>query len=376
MSRPILLALVFGGLVLPLAAQSSAEMRTRQDTELARLEKARDSLLQLWREARDLEVLQDSLEHAASVGRLDTIDVGFIRIITNPSKLRIREAAEAYWPVLDSVYGVEAERVRDRPLLLQATRPDTATRRGFAPRLDYWGSPVPDDTDLEGLINAFRALINIGEPDSALRVWLPGVVVPPMRGLTPMARSSYIALLTSRFEVGRRCFAGDMTSCRTALRIDNRTTRELVPTLTAKEQRYLAELMERHFRKTRNLSGLAECRAGSDTACTELLLSATPALIPPSFDGDPNRLLVHLALRAGGREAYRRLIADSAAPLAARLERASGMPIDTLIHRWYTTLMDARPTPVSLPIPEALVGVGWIVLLGYFGLRSSRWRMG
>lgn len=383
MSRPLLAALLSLGLALPLAAQSSAEMRARQDAELARMERTRDSLLVLWREARDLEALQDSLAHAASVGRLDTIDIGAIRIITNRSKLPLREAAEAYWPVLDSLYGDEAQQLRQHPLVLQAIRPDTGRRRdwvavgvGLGQRAEYWGSPVDERTDVEGLINIFRANLNVGAPDSAIRVWLPGAVYPPIFGLTTEARDAYIGLVTSRFQVSQRCLEGDLPSCKVALRLDDRNPEELLKAFTTGEQRYLVQMMEGVFRHNRNLSGLAECRAGSDTACGELLRSAAPAQLPQPLLSESHKLLVHLALQRGGRDAYRRLIADSTASLAMRIESSAGIPIDSLIAAWRTAVVAARPEPVSLPAGEALATLGWVVLMGYFGLRSSRWRLG
>src|SRR5207247_1535967 len=57
---------------------------------------------------------------------------------------------------------------------------------------------------------------------------------------------------------------------------------------------------------------LQSCGAGSDAACTELLRSLPPGVLPRPLTYDARAALVHIALRLGGREAYHRLIATAA----------------------------------------------------------------
>lgn len=368
-SHRMLVALLLAGPV-PLAGQSVADIQRGQDAEVVRLERSRDSLLVLWREARNLEALQDSLTHVASVGRLDTLDVGAIRIVSNRSRLPLREAAEAYWPVFDSVYGVEAQRVREHPLLIQAIRADT----GRQPQ--PWGLQVDQETSVEGLMQVFKTSLTVGRIDSTLRNWLPGEVRPPMFGLEAEARQAYVSLVTSPYRVGRDCFSGKPGSCRAALRLDDLDSEKLLSAYSAAERRQMVRTQENVFRHKRNLAGMVECRGGSDTACTEMLRSMEPARLPQPLLAASHHLLVHLALRNGGREAYQRLIADSASSLAHRLEYAAGLPLDSLIAQWHNAILAGRPKPVSLPVPEALAGVAWIALMSYLGLRSSRWRLG
>ncbi|HWA16883.1 MAG TPA: hypothetical protein VG817_10645, partial [Gemmatimonadales bacterium] len=135
-------------------------------------------------------------------------------------------------------------------------------------------------------------------------------------------------------------------------------------------------LMRSTFRRNRNLVGMAECSAGSDAACAELLRSLDPGQLPQPLLAESRQVLVRQALRVGGRDAYHRLMADTTASLAARFERAAGIPIDSLVVLWRNAVLAARPEPVSLPVTGALAGIGWVLLLGYFGLRSSRWRRG
>src|SRR5574341_191079 len=75
-----------------------------------------------------------------------------------------------------------------------------------------------------------------------------------------------------------------------------------------------------------------------------------------------------------GRMVRGRLVADSAASLAARLSSASGMEIDSLVFRWRNGVLAARPARLTLPWWASVAAVGWTALFGFCALRSSRWR--
>src|SRR5437773_10594035 len=55
-----------------------------------RLQARADSLLREWRRANALADMVDSLNHARTAGGTDTISVGALRIVTNPSPARLR----------------------------------------------------------------------------------------------------------------------------------------------------------------------------------------------------------------------------------------------------------------------------------------------
>jgi hypothetical protein len=356
-----------------LAAQSPAEVSRRQTAEIAELRRVGDSLLVLWREARDLAQLQDSLEHVAAVGRLDTIDVHAIRIIANRSELPIREAAERLWPMFDSTYGDEAVRLKEHPVMLQVVAPDSG-RRGYR---QYWGMPVPSNTGVEELENILKGAIAIGWSDSALTQWVPGPVTPALFGTEREASDAYITVVASSRVVGRRCFEGDMPSCVAALRLDDHNETTLLAAFpTVAERQDVVGRLESFFRQRRNLDGLMDCRSGSDSACAYMIRSVPVSLIPQPLEREARIMLVHLALELGGRQAYHRLISDPTKPIGERLADAAGIPRDSLLVLWRQRVLAGRPAPVSLPLSGVLAGVIWIVVLGFFGTRSSRWRLG
>src|SRR5205807_1133478 len=78
---------------------------------------------------------------------------------------------------------------------------------------------------------------------------------------------------------------------------------------------------------------LQSCRAGSDSACTELLRSLPAGVLPRPLTYDARAALVHVALRLGGREAYHRLVATPGTPIADRLAAAAGVSVDGRVGR-------------------------------------------
>jgi hypothetical protein len=86
-------------------------------------------------------------------------------------------------------------------------------------------------------------------------------------------------------------------------------------------------------------------------------------------------LLVREALQIGGREAYRRLVADPAAPIGARLAATAGLPLDSLVVRWRSRALAARPPRITLTWWTSAAALGWTLILGLCALRSSRWRL-
>src|SRR5436190_10255188 len=111
--------------------------RALQGQDLPRLQARADSLAREWRHATAVADAIDSLERTRAPSGRDTIRVGALTIVTNPSPLPLREAAVRAWPVIDSLYGEEARQLAQRPYLVAAVDPDTTvepppTHRGIA----------------------------------------------------------------------------------------------------------------------------------------------------------------------------------------------------------------------------------------------------
>jgi hypothetical protein len=357
--------------VFPLAGQA-APGGPRSD-ELRRLEARADSLARLWTEADALANLADSLEHAGPGGRTDTLAVGSLRIISNASSLPLREAAARAWPAIDSLYGSAAKALESRPYMIHAIDPDSSGRGRAS-----WGIEIPWDKGVKELANLLLVYTPIPAPDRPFRDWHGDVVRPSFRGAHSDLEQSYVALVTSPYIVGRDCYLGSLESCRSALGLDDppdptqvfRTPAERQAALQGYQGTILA------YRETGPMATLQGCQAGKDSACIELMRLLTPARLPRPVSGIARQTLVASALRLGGREAYRRLLTHPEASMAERLSQAAAVPLDTLLARWRSDVLAARPAPVALPPFGPLVGLGWTVLFGLCALRSSRWRAG
>jgi hypothetical protein len=97
-----------------------------------------------------------------------------------------------------------------------------------------------------------------------------------------------------------------------------------------------------------------------------------------SFDAplsaEARHSLARLVLDVGGRAAYTRLLRYPGRPLSERLAFAAGLPRDSLMARWRSSILAARPKPVTITAPGAWTALGWAVVFGLLALRSSRWR--
>src|SRR6266704_2631200 len=182
---------------------------------LARLRARADSLAREWRRANVFADLVDSLERARVVAAKDTIRVGALAIITNPSPLPLREAAARAWPIIDSLYGIEARSLAGRPYIIVAVDPDTTVERP-APR---GGTVVLWDVDVASLTFLLLTSVPIAQPDGTLRDWLGGGLVRPSLGPERERASVFVQLVTAPSQATRDCFLGDTGSCRDALEI-------------------------------------------------------------------------------------------------------------------------------------------------------------
>src|SRR5437667_2830262 len=326
----------------------AASVGTLSAQDVPRLQARADSLLREWRRASAVADMVDSLNHARAAGGTDTISVGALRIVTNPSPARLREAAARAWLVIDSLYGSEAQQLAQRPYLIAPYDPDTTS-----PKPMLRGAiQVPWDKDVASLAMLLLTNVPIGRPDRALQNWLGGSVLPIIHPLQARA-AVYVQLVTAPSQAARSCFLGVIGDCRNALALSESPDplQQWYP--STGERRALV------FRSFVEYFGYSDhgarkptlqlCGAGSDSACTELLRSLPPGALPRPLAYDARAALLHIALRLGGREAYHRLVATPGAPIADRLAGAAGVGIDSLVSLYPSEILSGRPAPVTLP---------------------------
>jgi len=337
---------------------------------LRRLAHRADSLALEWRRATALADVADSVDHAAGgASGSDTVRVGALRIISNRSPLPLREAAIRAWPAIDSLYGPDAERLAQRPLLVAAYDPDT-----MVPRPVRRGAvPIPWDQDALSLTPILLANVPIERGDRALENWLGGTVRP--MGLSDQQLAQvYVQLVTAPSQAARSCFTGVLASCRDAVGLGTTPDLLLHWYPSPAERRALVARMVSPYAQGPERARFQSCVEGSDPACQEALRAVPPAALPKPLGRAARETLLHLALRIGGREAYHRLMEAAHRPMADRLRSAAGVSTDSLVTRWRAAVLAARPVPLALPFSGVWIGLGWAAFFAACGLRSSRWR--
>lgn len=328
-----------------------------------------DSLRREWRQANALAGLQDSLRLATRLAGRDTIRAGTLTIIANPSPLPLAQAAAQVWPVIDRYYGPAAEAFSQRPFLIQAIDPDTAARPGIP-----LGMEVLWNLDATQVAQLLLNMADLTTLDPRLHDWLGGPLTPRIDS-GPRRVRVYVQLVTAPSRGVRRCFLGDLDACRDALSLTNAP--DMVPRWYGPEERRRLVTTEYNGFLDHGSRHIAfrSCAAGSDSACVELLAALPHGSLSPPLDAEARGVLLDLAILEGGRSTFQRLLAGQDSAMGSRLAAAAGIPEDSLLARWRTAVLRARPAPVSLPPWGAWFALGWAVLFATCGLRSSRWRV-
>lgn len=341
-----------------------------QDSLIQRMQSHADSLLRTWRDAQRLADIADSLEHVRATAGSDTIAVGSLRVIANRSPLPLREAAERAWPAIDSLYGSVAAELIDHPYIIRAVDPDTSVRRDPL----HVGLETPWDLDVAATTALLLRTVAPPRFDGALSDWL-GSLLQPAPGSREHGSAVFIQLVTVPSLAVRQCFKGDITKCEDVLQVNDSTGLVERWYGTPAEREAVIKMFADYFARGGTAATLQRCQRHSDDACTALLRSLPRGTLPRPLSADARLLLVREALRAGGREAYRRLVVDSGAPIGQRLAGAAGIPLDSLVMRWRDRALAARPTPLIVQWWAGLAALGWAAVFGFCAMRSSRWRL-
>lgn len=363
-------------LLLTLGAPALVAQRPDPDSALrariARLATRGDTLARRWRETRLVADATRGADHDPLPDRLDSIRVGALLIVTNPSPLPVAKAAPAAWAILDSLFGAALDTLDRHPYYLEALDPDTAALRPARP----WGATFSWDVDSATLVRDLVVTIPLPAPDPALREWLTGGGVQPSFRQRTELEEGYRRLVTAPFAAAQGCFRGKVADCGTALSLDPVELRVERWYRSAEERRRVAEGFARYLDDAVHRPMFAACAAGNDSICVALLHYVDPSSLPRILGDRDRQTLVRMALAAGGQDAYRRLTARTGAPMAERLAFAAEVPVDTLLVRWRRAVLAARPRPVALDPAEAATGVFWVLAFALLGARSSRWRLG
>lgn len=355
------LTAVFGAAFLLLGAQLSGQIPA--------LRAKADSLLTEWRQAKQLADVQDSLRLAGERGGRDTIRAGALTYLVNRSPLPLAQAAAIAWPQVERFYGPAAQAFAQHPFLIQAVDPDTNADvpPGQAIKI-LW------NTDVAPLARALVAMADLSYLDSGLRDWLGGVVVARFDS-GPGHAEVYVQLVTAPSQAAQRCYRGDLGACRDALSVNDMTDPASLWYARAERRALVVTQYGDFLRRSGHGQAVRSCELGSDESCLELLRSLAPGALIQPLDYQARLTLLETAVRIGGAGTFQQFFATPRGPMGRRLAGAAGVSEDSLVGRWRNEVLAARPTPVPLPPWGAWVALGWVIVFGTCGLRSSRWRV-
>jgi hypothetical protein len=317
---------------------------------------------------------------------LDTIRIGLLRVVTFPDQAA-REIVGRAWqpwseaitrsPTLDRVVFFFNWSSKERP----ASMVDPRVREISAP--PYMPASFIDN-------NARVAISEVlGQGDvSRTRVgrWVRFPVGPPER-----PQDVYRELVTAPSKAGRACVTGDPVSCLVLLGLGPAGEKERLQAWYTPEER-MRQVFDpgRWWNRDRdnwevwNREGAAllrRCEAegplGNVEPCDAFLLSGSPLY---GYDWIPvyesQTTMAWLAIEAGGRGAFDRLVADSLMTPEQALVAASGLPIEELGARWLAWVRANRPVVHADLGVVRWAGLFWFLFFGLLALRSTRWRLG
>jgi len=361
---------------IPRPMGSVAAQTTEGDSLQEALGSRLEHLLAVRADLARRRVRTDSILRAAGRAKdtapLDTFEVGPLRLVTEASQRGFAEKMfQEAWAEAGPAFQGSEDLLEPWTWVIRIgrdARERTAAKAGGF-TVEVVSSPGLPKELYSGM--AFRAIGGV------LEELLPPEVVEWV-GPKPLAASETLPwaareLVTTPSTAARRCYRGELDSCRSAL--------GLVPEEKGWEAWYTREerrgLIEREGRPRFSADGAGlwdqcvEARAGE--AC-DLLLEGRPPT-PPLANGNRAALLT-VALRMGGDGAARRLLAPEAMAMEDRLSRVAGVPGDSVLAEWRREVLSAAPSVwagVGLTPVGALV---WFVLFAFLAARSTRWRLG
>jgi hypothetical protein len=352
--------------LIALAALAAAPVRAQTLAEAeARLARLRTE----WTEAAAAQRRTDSLRKARVA--TDTIRRGPV-VVLAPAQLGtvIRPAVAAAATALEQRFGASVAALAGLEFIVLARGVPNITPQAPNPRV----VPVHVFADTaaarRSLETAFAVRLSSAQ-DEGLRRWLrANLEVRP--DTAAWFAAAYLDLATTPWTAARGCFAGDLAACRRALGLETNGA-ILDQWYAAEDQRRLVQRhLAFHLRRPQAAAARRCVDEGQDDACRATLEASLDWIDPPLAHAS-RVALVELALAWGGAGAYDRLQA-SRRPLPDRLADAARAPLDSLVASWHQRVMTAAPRSVTLDAAGAWAAFSWIVIVGFLGLRSTRWR--
>lgn len=375
MSRPVAIFV----LVLSVPALGAARA---QVLDTSRLHRKADSLLALWREANALGEVQQAVrnvrrQRAAQVTRATAavrgehpVRAGDLMVIADyPDSIPLRDAAQRAWAILSTTYGSQAALLSTQPIRLGVVLADQGG--GSSPT----GRRVSRHVTVDELERTLLGMAGQPKVDSRFSRWLGNTVHPVLDTAADRA-GAYVQLVTTGAVAATSCFQGRIDGCISALQVPEDSLFYLTAYDAAQRRGTVAAARSPDMVDPAEHPRYSRCVDDRvDTACIEFLRGMPLGQIPQPLNFEARNLLVSTALGLGGTGAYDRLMEDSTAPVATRLERAAHAPLEKIVGTWRAKVMAARPVATGVPAGDAALALGWVGLIAFGAIRSTRWRL-
>ncbi len=357
----------------PLAAQS-------HQADEAALVRHLDSILPLYREAERAARAEESRVEAeqkalavAQGPRLDTIDVGPLRVVTLPGQADLArrfftDAFRSFRPVVG-----DGAAFRHALFTFQwSVKFEAIPVEGNVYRVELrrWDLARAVESRTRAAIG--EALRDDLSSTRTGRTWGSAPIRP-----TPDPAAIYRELATTRANPNESCLAGAAHSCAVALGLDVKPG-AWRSWFTPAEKR---EMVARAFAwDTGDRARQRTCLDGADSACDRIVAvmfaPARGGRIHGTLSSEARGSLLWLALERGGEGAWARLLHDPDASPEEALAEASGLQVDELCAAWRGWVLAHRPDEAASLSAGILSATFWILLFAALALRSTRWRSG
>jgi hypothetical protein len=348
-----------------LGAQNLAEQRSRVDSLRADWEQKRDTLLTVVRGLGSVTV--------------DTVRAGpFTVIADEPVAELMNRAVPIAWETLREALGSDSMLAAVKPIHFAS-----GSSRRVEPSEHVISGPwIDEDLPLDDVVD--RIIATVGrELSQALaernRLWLSvgplTRVAAERRGWSWVTRYQmvYLELATSASAVGRRCHAGDLAACRSALQLDSVSDPMREWYDAADRRRLIRRAAPRwRWRPTEELRLCIE--AEDDLACETLARDRFEQAGLRPISPLANHTLLETAVQLGGDGAYGRMIRNEVSSVADWIAAVADAPADSVVAHWHSQVVATRPDRARLTATGGWGAVAWVLVLVAAATRSTRWR--
>jgi hypothetical protein len=326
---------------------------------------------------------QQRREEARPHVELDTLPVGPLRLLTpRPVQSFVSAVAAQLRDSVRTSLGGDTVLLPSVTLLLRPRGPRGSVRPGRerpeAQGSHQWFYQEEDSRFQEadtpaavasGLLDVIRLQTRM-TLDTALSGWLQNDIA--FDTLTAVqAQTVYLELATKPWRIVRECFEGRLDRCRAALALGQQS---VATWYTADERRHVVGTAQEWEPRLGEDPRAQRCVVGGDDGACIAVLEAYPPVLGEPLSSLTRHSLLRVALQSGGRGAFGRLVRNDTLPIGDALAIAAALPTDSLVARWHTAILAARPRGTVLSLSGGWTAFVWVVILGLAAMRSTRWR--